>query len=50
MVMYANNSPNLRFLCLFVTHQICALQGIGSRHSVPVEGLGGQVFSGVPFA
>ena len=36
------------YVCL-LPHKIGALQGIGSRRSVPVEGLGGQVLSAMPF-
>ena len=37
------------YVCL-LPHNISALQGIGSRRSMQVEGLGGQVLRGVPFA
>ena len=43
------NLPNLSLcVCLF-PHRICALQGIVSRHSMPVEGLGRHVLGGLPF-
>ena len=46
---YNSESPNLSLcVCLF-PHKICALQGIVSRHSMPVEGLGRHVLGGVPF-
>ena len=37
------------YVCL-LPHKICALQGIGSRRYVPIEGLGVQVIRGVLFA
>ena len=41
-----NNAPDLSLcVCLFA-HKIGALQGIGSRRSMPVEGLGEHVLRG----
>ena len=37
------------FYACLLPQKISAFQGIGSRRSMPVEGLEGQVLSGVPF-
>ena len=43
------NSPNLRFSVYLLPHKIGSLEGIGSRHFVPVEGFVVHVLRGVPF-